>query len=230
MTQPHSRLDGDALELWQSVQYLHGLPRHIISELASVATLHHYGAGEIIFLEFEPVAGLHLVAVGSVKISRFSKDGREHILSVIKRGQTFNDVAVLDGGANPATATALTDADLWCIRRPDLYTIATRYPELAWALIESIARRTRYLVDVVQDLSMRNVKGRLSRLLLEQIDVAEESPARMLTQDEMASHLGTVREVVGRALRALATAGIIKIDRHRIVILDRDRLVEEAEI
>jgi CRP-like cAMP-binding protein len=230
MIQPHSPLDVDALDLWQSVHYLQDLPPQIVSELAAVATLHHYAAGEIIFLEFEPAAGLYLVATGSVKVSRFSKEGREHILHIFSRGDTFNDVAVLDGGPNPATATALTDASLWRITRPDLSAIAKRRPELAWALIESIARRTRHLVDAVQDLSMRNVKGRLARLLLEQGKSTAEAPARMLTQDEMASRLGTVREVVGRALRSLAAAHIIEIDRHRIVVLDPDRLAEEAEI
>src|SRR5690606_36879693 len=113
---------------------------------------------------------------------------------------------------------------------PDLSAVAKRRPELAWALIESIASRTRYLVDVVQDLSMRNVKGRLARLLLEQGDAIEEAPARMLTQDQMASRLETVREVVGRALRSLAAAALNDIDRHRINVLDPDRLADEAEI
>ena len=100
---------------------------------------------------------------------------------------------------------------------------------MAWALIESLARRARHLVGLVQDLSMRNVRGRLARLLLEQAQSAgDESIPRMLTQEEMASHLGTVREVVGRALRGLASNGIIQFDRHRIVILDAERLAEEA--
>lgn len=230
MAQPSSHPDVNAVELWHGVPYFRDLPRSVINEVASVATLQHYGAGEVIFLEFEPVAGLFLVATGSAKVSRYSKEGREHILHVFSRGDTFNDVAVLDGGTNPATATALTDAELWRITRPDLHAIATRHPELAWALIESIARRTRYLVDLVQNLSMRNVKGRLAHLLLEQLDQAGQTPARMLTQDEMASRLGTVREVVGRSLRSLASAGIIEINRHNIIILDRDRLAEEAEI
>jgi CRP/FNR family transcriptional regulator len=77
---------------------------------------------------------------------------------------------------------------------------------------------------------MRNVKGRLARLLLEQLQSEQDAPARLLTQEEMASRLGTVREVVGRALRSLVAAGIIQFDRHRIVILDADRLAEEAEV
>ena len=97
--------------------------------------------------------------------------------------------------------------------------------------IESISRRTRQLVGMVQDLSMRSVKGRLAHLLLEQAEANEDDALpRMLTQEEMASRLGTVREMVGRALRSLASAGIIEFDRHRIIILDVERLRKEAEV
>ena len=150
-------------------------------------------------------------------------------LHLIHRGDTFNDVSVLDGGPNPATAIAHTDVVVSRLTRADLQAVALRHPDLAWALIESLARRARHLIGLVQDLSMRNVRGRLAHLLLEQAQATgDESIRRMLTQEEMASRLGTVREVVGRALRGLAGDGIIEFDRHRIVILDPDRLADEA--
>ena len=147
------------------------------------------------------------------------------------RGDTFNDVAALDGGPNPATAISHVESRIWRIDRNDLRRTADAHPELAWALVESIARRARYLVGLVQDLSMRNVRSRLAHLLLMQAEESEhEEMQRLLTQEEMASRLGTVREVVGRALRGLAADGIIEFDRHRIVILEPERLAEEADI
>ena len=78
---------------------------------------------------------------------------------------------------------------------------------------------------------MRNVKGRLARLLLEQAQAAEQGlPPVALTQEEMASRLGTVREVVGRALRSLVAENVISMERQRIVIVDRQRLEETAEV
>lgn len=218
------------LALWQSVPYLHDLSLPIVQTLASMASVYHYNVGALIFNEGDPVSGLFLVEQGTVKICRFSKEGREQTLLFMQRGDTFNDVAALDGGPNPATAIAYTDVTLWRITRVDLRYVAERHPPLAWALIESIAHRTRHLVNLVHDLSLRNVKGRLARLLLEQVDPAQQEPPPMLTQEEMASRLGTVREMVGRALRSLSSAGIIQFDRHRIVILDPERLAEEAEM
>lgn len=227
----HTPASGEAQhDIWRAVPWLEDAPGEAVRTLAAVASARRYAAGEVIFLEGDPAAGLYLVASGTVKISRFSKDGREYILHLQHVGDTFNDVAALDGGPNPATAIAHSDATLLRVDRRDLQAILTRYPTLAWALIESLARRARHLVGLVQDLSMRNVRGRLARLLLEQVQRSQdEEVSRLMTQEEMASHLGTVREVVGRALRSLAADGIIEFDRHRIVILDPDRLAEEAE-
>jgi len=218
-----------AEDLLQSVAYLSGLSASVVEELANAAIGRTYTAGQTIFWEGEPALGLYIVAEGLVKICRHSTEGREHILHLLGQGETFNDVAAMDSGPNPATAIAHTDAEIYVIPRAELRAIVARHAELAWALIESMARRARYLVTMVEDLSMRSVKGRLARLLLEQAATNEtDAVPRFLTQEEMASRLGTVREMVGRALRSLAAEGAIEFDRHRIVILDAERLTEEA--
>ncbi|HHY56207.1 MAG TPA: Crp/Fnr family transcriptional regulator [Chloroflexi bacterium] len=221
----------EIVALWQQASFLQSAPADAILSLAQNATLHTYSREEVIFLEGEPTAGLFLVATGVVKICHHSRDGREHILHFIQRGDTFNDVSVLDGGPNPATAVAHTDVTLWRVTRENLQAVVVRNPALAWAMIENLARRARLLVATVQDLAMRNVRGRLARLLLEQAEASERGATPTpLTQEDIAHHLGTVREVIGRTLRSLAADGLIAIERQQIVVLDRERLREEAEI
>lgn len=220
-----------AIDLWRKVAYLQNVSDAALAELAAVATRQVFPQGQMIFLEGDPTAGLYLVEEGTVKICRFAADGREHILHLVHVGDTFNDVSALDGGGNPACATAFSETVVWRVLRDDLRQVAARHPELSWSLIESLAHRARYLVNIVQDLAMRNVKGRLARLLLEQAEAAEQGlPPVALTQEEMASRLGTVREVVGRALRSLAAENVISMERQRIVIVDRQRLQEAAEV
>ncbi|MEJ5249040.1 MAG: Crp/Fnr family transcriptional regulator [Caldilinea sp.] len=221
----------EAIELWRQAGFLQSAPLEAVRALAEVATPHSYLRNEVIFLEGEPTAGLFLVEAGIVKICRYSKEGREHILHFMQRGDTFNDVSAMDGGTNPATAVAHTDVRLWRITREDLRAIVLNQPALAWAMIENLAHRARRLVNQVQDLAMRNVRSRLAKLLLEQARAVErgESPPP-LTQEEMAHYLGTVREVVGRTLRAFIVEGLIEMQRQQIVIVDRKRLEEEAEI
>jgi CRP/FNR family cyclic AMP-dependent transcriptional regulator len=217
--------------IWSMVPVVAALPSRVQQAMARHSVRRTYREQETIFLEGDPVAGWFLVESGVVKISRFSKDGREHIIHFLRDGATFNDVAVLDGGPNPVTAIAQADAILHVISRRDLQRLAQEFPELGWALAGSIARRARFLVNQVQDLSMRNVRGRLACLLLEEAARENETAVpRMLTQDDMAARLGTVRDVVGRALRGLAADGIITFDRHQIVILDTDQLSEEADV
>jgi len=228
-TLPHSRIN--YLALWRQVPFLAELDDATLSALSAAAHAWHYAAGEYLFDEGEPAGGLYIVEKGQVKICRFSKEGREYILHIIEPGGTFNDVAALDGGPNPATAIALTDATVWRVGHTELKQIAIQHPSFAWAMLESMARRTRHLVASVQDLAMRSVRGRLARLLLAQAEMAEQGHLTpTLTQEEMASRLGTVREMVGRALRALAGDGIIEFDRHRIVVLDEEKLRKEAEV
>jgi CRP/FNR family transcriptional regulator len=221
------------LTLLRRVSYFATLPDGLLSELAAVAVERRYGRGQMIFLEGEPCAGLHILVEGRVRIYKVSPQGREQVLEQIESGGTFNDVAVLDGGPNPASAMAASDVLLWIVSHADIRRLAHAHPELAWALIESIARRARRLVAMVEDLALRSVKARLARLLLAEakrtLDPAQINRDQMVTQAEMAARLGTVREMIGRALRELADEGLIAFDRHRIVILDRARLADVAE-
>jgi CRP-like cAMP-binding protein len=220
-------------DLLRRVPYFARLPADLLVALAAVAVERRYGRGQMIFLEGEPCAGLYVVGEGHVRIYKVSPHGREHVLQGLGPGGTFNDVAALDGGPNPASASAVTDALLWIIPRSDIRRLTHLHPELAWALIESIAQRARHLVEMIEDLALRSVKARLARLLLARAaqtsDLAEIQRDQMVTQAEMAAQLGTVREMVGRALRELADEGLISFDRHRIVIVDRAGLAAIAE-
>lgn len=224
---------GPQMSLLRRVPYFSRLPDEVLAALAAVVVERRYNRGQVIFLEGEPCAGLHLVVQGQVKIYKLSPQGREQILHQVGPGETFNDVAALDGGPNPASAGALSDVILCVIPRLELRRLAEAYPQLAWALIESIARRARHLVAMVEDLSLRSVKERLARLLLAEATRIAAAGAldrsQMMTQAEMAARLGTVREMIGRALRELADEGLIAFDRYRIIILDRARLAALAE-
>jgi CRP/FNR family transcriptional regulator len=230
----------EAKERLRHAPYLAGLPDGVIEALAELATERRYTRGQVIFMEGEPCAGLYVVADGEARIYKISAQGREQVLQQVGPGGTFNEVAVWDGGPNPASAMAATDAVMWVIPREGVRRLALAQPELAWRLLESVAKRTRHLVMMVEDLSLRSVKGRVARLLLAEAaraaDASGESPAsgalrrdQMVSQAEMAARLGTVREMVGRALRELADNGLIEFDRHRIVILDREALAEAGE-
>lgn len=218
------------LELLRSISYLSGLDEATLKALARVAVRRRYDAGQMIFVEGEPCSGLFIVERGRVKIFKLSPGGREQILHIFGAGEGFNDVAVLDGGPNPVNVMALEPTSVLVIDRPSMVDLLERYPALSRAVIENLANRARHLVSLVEDLSLRTVVGRLAKLLLEQAsgEVDLERFPQGLTHAQMAARLGTVREVITRSLHKLEDEGIIKIERHRITILDREALEDKA--
>jgi CRP/FNR family transcriptional regulator len=103
--------------------------------------------------------------------------------------------------------------------------ILRNHPQIALNVTRVLAKRVRQLVSLVEDLSFRHVINRIAKILLEQIR-DETSHVPRLTQQEMAAMAGTAREVVGRSLRELEEQGAIKLDRHRIIITDKEALQE----
>jgi CRP-like cAMP-binding protein len=102
-----------------------------------------------------------------------------------------------------------------------------QHPTVAIAVLADFAAKLRHTAALVEDLSLRTVGARLAKLLLTQAAEKEAAPRRM-TQREMAAQLGTVREVVGRALAELEREGLIRMERHRIVIMNRSGLEAKA--
>ncbi len=200
--------------------YFKSLDAAALERLAQNLIERTFEKDEVIFLEGEPSRGLYIIAAGSVKIYKLSPEGREQILSYTRAGGSFNEVAVFDGGPNPANVAAAEPTVLWIVPRPAIIALIRQRPDVALAIIQNLGTRLRHLVGLVEDLSLRQVSARLAKLLLETASGHE----RALTQQEMASRLGTVREMVGRSLRALQAQGLIRVQRGRVVIVDREGL------
>ena len=201
--------------------YFESLDENQLTQLAHALVERSLDKDEIVFLEGEPCQGLYLVHEGNVKIYKLSAEGREQILSNVRRGGSFNEVAVFDGGPNPANALAVEPSVVWILPRQVIIETIQNYPQVALAVVHNLGTRLRHLVNLVEDLSLRQVSARLAKLLLETATSEESQP---LTQQEMAARLGTVREMIGRSLRQLETRGLIRMERGRIVIIDRKGL------
>ena len=206
------------------------LPDSIVTALALIAVPFERPAGAFIQLEGDPAEMMYIVIRGRVKIARFGENGREQVLNVILPGGHFNTVPMFDGGACPASAQALVDVALLALPREALRRVVEQYPPLALALLKEFTGRLRHLVDLVDDLSLHTVQGRLAGLLLDQALAAEGGQAAPpLTQAEMAARLGTVREMVGRTLKTFEVLGLIRLERGQISILDRAGLQAQRE-
>lgn len=210
--------------LLQAIPYFRALDNAALAMVAQQTVERTYHAGQIIFLEGEANAGLHLIVSGLCKVYRISEEGKEHVLTTLRPGDSCNEVPVVDNGPNPASFSALDDSVVWVISSESLHGLRRQFPQLNEAIIKNLAMRCRQLVQRVYNLSFLPVTGRLAAFLLQQSRDGSALNRRRWTQDEIAAHLGTVREMVGRAFRELQQTGLIKMNRHRIEIIDRERL------
>jgi CRP/FNR family transcriptional regulator len=194
------------------------------------ATHRTYAAGEVIFIEGEPCAGLFIVIEGLVRIFKSSDDGKEQVLRYMSPGETFNEVPVFDGGANPASADASERTEVLHFERERILAFIDEYPALARVVVSVLGMRLRHLVTLVEDLSFRQVTGRVVRIIIQSVAPHEGVGAgaagrTRITQQEMAEMAGTSREVVARALRALEDSGAIEVHRGDIRIRDGEKLL-----
>jgi CRP-like cAMP-binding protein len=220
--------EGKAQDALRGIALFAGLSQGTLARLATVAVRRTYRPGEIILVEGEPCEAAYFLAEGFVRVYRLSPGGREQVLVRLGPGQAFNTVPPFRAqGVNHATVEALSRVVAYAVPAAEFRRAAAECPDLALAILRDFAERLHHLTNLVEDLSLRTVRGRLARFLLEQAQAGQVS--HRWTQEEIAASLGTVRDVVGRTLRAFADAGLIRMERHRIVLLDREGLEAEAE-
>ena len=208
----------------RTVAFFAGLEEAILNRLAQRALWRDYGAGEVVFLEGEAASGIYLLNYGWLKALRVSPEGREQVLRFIGPGETFNEVGVFTEWTQPATVVALEPAGAWLLQRDAILRLLRERPEFAERVLANMASRVIDLVDLVADLSLRPVTGRLARLLLETAAGDELLRPRWYTQAELAARLGTVPDVIQRAMRGMEADGVIAVERQRIRICDREAL------
>jgi len=217
------------LEFLKSILYFSGLG---LAELESIKKLvfeKTVDRAEMVLLEGESAANLYFVASGVVKVFKTSAEGKEQILSIVRPWESFNDIPIFDGGPNPASARAMGPVLLYGIKKNDMEAILRDHPQIALNVIKVLTRRVRHLISLVEDLSFKHVIGRVAKILFEHVG-GEMGRGPRLTQQEMAAMAGTAREVVGRSLKALEEEGAIKLDRHRIIITDKEALQKIMEV
>ena len=207
--------------------FFRSLDQGALDDVARCIYRRNVTSGEHILLEGEEPGSAYFVAEGQVRIYRMSPAGREQALADLLPGQVFNLVPIIDGRPAPSSAVARTDVALYAISRPDFLRLIRAYPAVAEAVLQDFAGRLRYLTGLIEALSLRSVPERLAQALLDMVR-EDQPPAARFTQQDLATKLGTVREVISRTLKNFEKDGLISMQRHQIVILDAERLASIA--
>ncbi len=210
------------------VPLLAGLDQNELESLASRAVERKFESDENLFWEGDECQGLYLLVEGAVKILKTSQNGREMMLDMVHAPSSVAELPLFDRGAYPASVRAVKACTTLFINRNEFYQACRQNPDLALKLLAVVGRRLRQLVFVVESITFGSVTKRLARLLLE-LQAENAGGGITLTHQELASRLGTVREVVSRNLARFRVQGFIRIEGREIGVVNPNGLKAEAE-
>jgi CRP/FNR family transcriptional regulator len=224
-----------SLAVLKGVSIFSGLSEQEFAFLTSHLLQRKYAVGELIFSEGDPCAGLYVVQSGNVRIFKSSSGGREQVLSIDGPGSSIAELPVFDGGNYPASATAVDDATLLFVSKQDFQALCVAHPQVALKVLRVVGARLRRLVGIIEELSFTTVRHRLASFLLR---LAQKEGKRTpegveiimpVSNQELASQIGTVRELVSRNLSRLQAEGMIKIDGRSVVVRNLKALESELQ-
>ncbi len=205
-------------ELLGSCMLFSQLPPAAIEQLAKAAVVRRFNDRQVIFDFGRKADGFYSVLDGQVEIFRSSENGREQILHIIDEGEIFGEVPLFEGGCYPASARARGNAELIFIAGDKFIDIAFANPEILMEMLAVLSRRLRKFVDLIDDLSLKDVSARLEQYLT---NIAAKDGTAVLdcSKAELANRLGTIPETISRALNRLRAAEKIVINGNTIKLL-----------
>lgn len=182
--------------------------------------------GQGVFRPGQACAAFLVVTGGTVKVSTVTSSGRELLLYRVGPGETcvLTTACLLAESDYDAEGTTETDVTALAIPKPLFEELMASSPAFRRFVFSSYGVRLRELIGLVQEVSQRQVDRRLARFLADRAGAPVE-----LTHQDIATELGTAREVVSRLLKQFAGEGLVEIERKNIVVSAPERLARIAE-
>lgn len=212
-----------------------GSNKQELAWLAERAVEQHRKTGEMLFFSGDEARGLFVVVNGKVRAFQHNSEGREQVMHVDPAGATIGDVPVFDDGPYPASAVAEENTDVLFIDKRDIRQFCLEHPAFALRALKLMAERVRKHARLVKVLSFHEVGQRLALFLL--TEAQQSSPGAkgqiafklVLSNHEIATRIGTVRDVVSRALARLQADGLVSMKAREVTIPNLGALRRYAE-
>jgi len=220
----------DARTMLERNSLFRGLAAATLDRLAALSSKRTFKSESVIFLRGDPGDALFGVVSGRVRVSTQTANGREVILNVMKPGDVFGEIALLDGQPRTASATALSPTQLIIIQRADFIALLQRDPQLAIHLIELLCGRVRWTSQQMEDTSLLNVSQRLAKRVLHLASSqglpTKEGVEIRISQEQLAKFLGLSRQIVNKYLQTWKRKRWIGLGRGRLIVSDERALLK----
>lgn len=213
-----------------------GLDADGLEGLAKGMRIRRFRRGETVFHLGDPGDALFIVMAGSIKITLPADTGDEAILTTLRPGDFFGELALLDGAPRSATAVAIEPTETYILARERFRELIATEPVMREALLATLAAEVRRLTHHVEELHFLDITGRLASRLARL--AAEPGASRLpdgsirlagpLTQGDLAAMIGCTRQSVNKLLGLFTDDGLIRLEKDRIVIVDLEGLGRNA--
>ena len=205
-------------------------PSDLLEQIGDISYLRDYKKGSYVFSQDEPGDTMYVVGSGLVKISVAAADGREKTLDILKSGDFFGEMALLDESPRSASAVIIEDSTLLVIYRKDFFESVVTNPQLVNRVLLTFVKRLREADAQISDLAFQSVAGRIARALMTFGDKFGQRTEKgqtitiRLTHQDLAELVGTSRETATKALGKFRDEGSIETTEQSIVIVDEAKL------
>ena len=205
-----------------------GLPPATIRQISALSMRRSYRLGAIVFSQADPGDALYGVITGKIRISASSQGGKEMFLNIMEPGDTFGEIALLDGRHRTATASATAPSELIIIKREHFLALLEREPKLVSHVVQLLCERIRWTSDLAEDSALLGVPARLARRLLSLGRLHGRETAHgmelRISQEEVARFSGLSRQVVNQYLQNWKLHGWLTLGRGKMTIIDQHAL------
>jgi len=207
-----------------------GLPKAQLEKLATIVLDKTLKRGQAVFSEGDEASGFYVMLSGRAKVFKLSSEGKEQILHIIGPGEPFGEVPMFAGESFPANAETIEESRILFFPRPAFVALIKSEPSLAMNMLSILSKRLRQFSSLIEDLSLKEVSGRLAAYLLYLSDHDNKSDKLELdiSKVQLASLLGTIPETLSRILGKMEGQGLIQVQGRRIKLLERKVLEDLA--
>ena len=211
------------------------LDKDTLQKLEALTQRKSLAADHTVFFQDDPSDSLYLVLSGSAKIFQISEDGKQRILRILKKGDAFGELAMIEGQPRSASVQTLESCEMLMLIRKDFQAFCEKHPAVLWMLLEAFAERLRRMNEDVLDMSFRDVPYRVLRMVSQLVERhGSAGPdgwhvSMALSAKDLASMVGSNAEIVGRLLDSYETDGLLKRARTSWTVPDRNALNRALE-
>ena len=206
-----------------------------LEKLATLTSRKRFPSQTAVFFQDDPSDSLYVVLSGSAKVFRTSEDGRDRIMTTLRVGDAFGELAMIEGQPRSATVETLEPTELLSLSRKDFARFAGEHPDFLYKLLQSMCERVRKINEDVLDLSFKDVPYRVLRLLSQLLTRHGENGAEgwrikmPLSVRDLSSMVGSNTETVGRLLDRYESEGLVRREDENWVIPDQGALTRALE-